>query len=238
MTRPAPCPPAPPSTLKDFLEDGFLLQALLRAGAFPDDPDRFAERVDAFLAEYDRRCALAAKPQAAAQDAKYAFCALLDEALLASGASLREAWARAPLQLRLFDDHLAGESFFRRLEALRRDPRTHLEALAVYHACLLHGFQGRHRLEGDGEELRWLTRGLGEELLQAAGGRTGFAPRWRSQARAGSRLAGPRPALFWAGLAAAALGLYLACALALRAQAADLAAHAAAGHGAPAMGRG
>jgi type VI secretion system protein ImpK len=223
MTRPAPCPAVPAATLKDFLDDGFRLPALLRAGAVPDDPDRFAERVDAFLADYDQRCAQAGKQPAAARDAKYAFCALLDEAILASGPPLREAWARAPLQLRLFDDHLAGEGFFRRLEGLRPDPRGNREPLAVFHACLLHGFQGRHRLDGAGEQLRWLTRALGEELLQAAGGRCAFAPRWRHRAPARPRWTAPGPALCGAALAASALGLYLACALSLRARAAELA---------------
>ena len=53
----------------------------------------------------------------------------------------------------LFGDQLAGENFFNRLESLRARGSAHLQALEVFHMCLLLGFQGRYIIEGS-EKLR------------------------------------------------------------------------------------
>jgi len=222
-----PHPPAPRPALKDLLGDGFHLLALLRGGAEPRDPDLFAERVDQYLAGFQRQAEDLGHPATAVLDAKYAFCALADEVVLTSGPAIRAAWEGAPLQLRHFGEHLAGEGFFLRLESLRRDPREHREVLAVYHACLLHGFQGKYRLEGS-DRLQYLTLRLGQEIIQARGKGPGFAPHWRPEVPAVPerrfRWQAPRPRTLWAALAVAGLSWFLAYTLILRLQARELAA--------------
>jgi type VI secretion system protein ImpK len=107
--------------------------------------------------------------------AKYAFCAAVDEIILGSDYAIREAWETRPLQLRLFGDQLAGEHFFQRLEDLRAKGSAHLQALEVYHLCLLLGFQGRFALDGR-DKLNYLTARLGDEIARMRGKSRAFAP--------------------------------------------------------------
>ena len=101
----------------------------------------------------------------------------MDEIILRSSFGIREIWERKPLQLKLFGDQLAGENFFNQLEALRARGASHVQALEVFHMCLLLGFEGKYLLEGS-EKLHYLTARLGEEIALMKGKPAGFAPHW------------------------------------------------------------
>lgn len=162
-------------TLVDLMYDGFYALFLLQQGAGPHSADGLAEHMTQFLGEVERN----ARQRDIAPDdvcsAKYAFCAAVDEIMLRSQFAVREAWERRPLQLRLFGDQLAGEHFFDRLEHLRTRGASHLQALEVFHMCLLLGFQGRYAIEGV-EKLNYMTARLGEEIALMRGTQRGFAP--------------------------------------------------------------
>lgn len=171
----APAQNTAPQTLLDLMYDGFYALFMLKNGNGPQDNADFAQRMAQFLDEFGR----GAKKQGASADdidaSKYAFCAAVDEIILRSAFSIREDWARRPLQLLLFGDQLAGENFFNRLEALRARGSAHLQALEVFHMCLLLGFQGKYIIEGS-EKLNYLTARLGDEIANMKGKRGGFAP--------------------------------------------------------------
>jgi type VI secretion system protein ImpK len=83
--------------------------------------------------------------------------ALVDEIALADDAR-REHWlSTGPLQLHYFQENLAGETFFARLEqelaGARREGVLHLHYL-----CLMLGFRGKH--SGDPDALEAVTRSL------------------------------------------------------------------------------
>ena len=164
-----------PQSLLDLMYDGFYALFMLKNGSGPQDNADFAHKMTSFLDEFSR----AAKRQDAPLDdidaAKYAFCAAVDEIILRSQFPVREAWARRTLQLQLFGEQLAGENFFIRLEGLRARGAAHLQALEVFHMCLLLGFQGRYMIEGS-EKLSYLTARLGDEIATIKGKRGGFAP--------------------------------------------------------------
>lgn len=166
---------AAPQTLLDLMYDGFYALFMLKNGNGPQDDGDFARKMTQFLDDFGR----AAKKHDASPDdvdaAKYAFCAAVDEIILRSSFSIRDQWERRPLQLVLFGDQLAGENFFNRLENLRARGSAHVQALEVFHMCLLLGFQGRYILEGS-EKLAYLTSRLGDEIAHMKGKRGGFAP--------------------------------------------------------------
>src|SRR5690606_4729874 len=87
---------------------------------------------------------------------KFAFCALVDEVVLASQSKVRDAWERRPLQIEFFGEQLAGERFFEHLDTLRQGGAARVQLLEVFHMCLLVGFQGKYILEGS-EKLNYLT---------------------------------------------------------------------------------
>ena len=172
---PIAAPNAAPQTLLDLMYDGFYALFMLKNGNGPKDNVDFAHRMTEFLNEFTR----GAKKQGTSADdidaAKYAFCAAVDEIILRSNFPIRDDWARRPLQLSMFGDQLAGENFFVRLEALRLRGSAHIQALEVFHMCLLLGFQGRYILEGT-EKLNYMTGRLGDEIANMKGKRGGFAP--------------------------------------------------------------
>ncbi|MFT3857869.1 MAG: type IVB secretion system protein IcmH/DotU [Aquabacterium sp.] len=179
--------PASPSTqeagsLLDLMYDGFYLLFLLKGKHAPLDAEVFRSRVKQFLTSFERG---ATRLNASAQDihvCKYAFCATVDEAVLMSGFKARESWQRLPLQLQFFGEQLAGERFFEQLEALRREGAPRVQAMEVFHMCLLLGFQGRYLLEGS-EKLGYLTARLGDEVARIKGQGAGFAPHWAAPDR-------------------------------------------------------
>jgi type VI secretion system protein ImpK len=163
-------------SLVDLMHEGFHLLFLLRSGAPPPGEGEFREHILAFLNEFDRE---ARKVRAQGEDieaAKYAYCAAMDEVILASSSPIRETWEQRPLQLALFGDQLAGEHFFDRLDELRSKGGTRLQALQVFHLCLLLGFHGKYALDAT-DKLAYMTARLGDEIAHIKGASSGFAPR-------------------------------------------------------------
>ena len=167
----------PARSLVDLLYDGFYMLILLSQRSVPRDPEEFSQNIQKFLEQFERA---ARKNNFSAEDifdSKYAFCAAIDEAVLSSQMNIRTNWERRPLQLVLFGDQLAGEHFFDKLEAARNGGAARVNALEVFHMCLLLGFKGRYLLEGP-EKLKYLTQQLGEQIAHIKGKPAAFAPHW------------------------------------------------------------
>jgi len=163
-------------SLLDLMHEGFYVLFMLKNGSAPPGGHEFSEKVSVFLAGFENE---ARRLRAHGEDieaAKYAYCAALDEIILASGFPIREAWERRPLQLTVFGDQLAGEHFFDRLEELRGKGGARLQALQVFHLCLLLGFKGKYALDSS-DKLACLTTRLGDEIAHIKGKSRGFAPR-------------------------------------------------------------
>jgi type VI secretion system protein ImpK len=174
-------------SLMDLMYDGFYLLFLLRAKQGPNDADAFRSHIKEFLTGLERG---ATKLGSSAEDVhlcKYAFCATVDEAILMSQFKVRDAWQRQPLQLQFFGEQLAGEQFFAKLEALRREGASRVQILEVFHMCLLMGFQGKYLIEGS-EKLNYLTARLGDEIAHLKGSRAAFAPHWAPPDQVRNRL--------------------------------------------------
>ena len=194
--------------LQNLMEDGIYLLFLLRNGTAPNSLGEFHKRIDQFLDQFEVNARHLGKSPEDISDAKYAFCALMDETILSSDFPIREDWERAPLQLRLFGEHLAGERFFDKLEKLRLDPVAKVDVLEVFYTCLLLGFQGRYLLEGS-EKLNYLISRLGQEITHARGGRNEFAPNWKLPQRFQRYVRNELPLwLFFALLAVVATAIF------------------------------
>jgi len=194
--------------MKDMLQDGIYLLFLLRNGNVPSTAGELSRRIDDFLALFEKNARNFGKTPEAIEKAKYAFCALLDETILSCDGPIRDEWERAPLQLRIFGEHLAGEGFFDHLEMLRLDPDKNLDTLEVYYTCLILGFQGKYLLEGT-ERLSYLIGRIGQEIAQARGGKAAFAPHWKLPFRFQEFVRHELPLwLFYALLMVVAVGIF------------------------------
>ncbi|WP_295003834.1 type IVB secretion system protein IcmH/DotU [uncultured Dechloromonas sp.] len=167
----------PAKSLVDLLYDGFHMLILLNHRSVPKDPDEFSGNIQKFLEQFERAARKNNFSATDIFDAKYAFCAAIDEAVLSSQMNIRDTWERRPLQLLLFGDQLAGEHFFDKLEAARNEGAGRINALEVFHMCLLIGFKGRYLLEGP-EKLKYLTQQLGEQIAHIKGKAPAFSPHW------------------------------------------------------------
>jgi type VI secretion system protein ImpK len=162
-------------SLLDLLQDGMHVLALMRHGGTVVHVSAFRREVEQLLTDFERHARNFGKDPLAVDHCKFAFCALLDELAMGAGADVRDEWEREPLQLKHFGEHLAGESFFQRLEQLRYNPERHIETLECFHRCLLLGFRGRYLLEGS-ERLDYLIAQIGREIASVRGAAPSFAP--------------------------------------------------------------
>jgi type VI secretion system protein ImpK len=168
---------AEPRSLMDLLYPGFYMVFLLRNGHVPQEMDRFRQSVLDLMQQVERGAKKLGIDSDDVYQAKFAFCGLLDEIILTSGFSIRDAWVLRPLQLELFGEHMAGERFYERLETLRSQGAVRVQVLEVFHMCLLMGFQGKYAIDGS-EKLGYLTARLGDEIVHMQGKRAAFAPHW------------------------------------------------------------
>jgi type VI secretion system protein ImpK len=99
-------------------------------------------------------------------DMAYAVVALADEIALHKGGSIRDFWMQRPLQLHYFNENLAGEGFYHRLNAVMSDPNR-VDVLRVFYTCLLFGFQGQFAIRGGELELDSIIRRVKEALRNA-----------------------------------------------------------------------
>jgi type VI secretion system protein ImpK len=84
------------------------------------------------------------------EDALYAQCGLLDEAVLRHlSAKERPEWDARPLQVERDGRHDAGDRVFERLAERMREVSPNLDLLEYYSAILGLGFMGRYAREGE-----------------------------------------------------------------------------------------
>lgn len=102
-------------------------------------------------------------PERDVHDMMYAVIALADEVAMRTSNEVRDLWMQQPLQLHYFNENLAGENFFLRLDYILRDPARR-EALEVFHLCLLFGFQGKYAVRGGELELAAIHRRVQDAL--------------------------------------------------------------------------
>lgn len=129
-------------------------------------PEALHRKMRGFVDAMMQRAAQAGFTREDVNDIAYAVVALADEVALSRSETLRQFWVGQQLQLQYFQENVAGEGFFTRLEGIKRDPRRR-EVLRVYALALLFGFQGRYRVRGGELELMNLADELQRMLAGA-----------------------------------------------------------------------
>lgn len=167
------------TNLVDLLHEGFYVVFLLKNQFIPVNPDEFKEKILALLDRFENQARKLQFSAADIHDAKYAYCALLDETIVtqpnAQFFDLQNHWMISPLQLSLFGSQLAGYRFFEILESLRSQGKERLVALEVFHYCMLLGFQGKFRIESI-QSLNHMMARVGDEIDFLKGKKSSFSP--------------------------------------------------------------
>lgn len=126
-------------------------------------PEMLYQRFIAFIEELRQRAYQSGIPERDIHDIMYAIVALADEIAMRSSTAIRDFWMQNPLQLHYFNENLAGENFFHRLDYILADP-SRQDALRVYYYCLMFGFQGRYAVRGGELELAAIQRRVHDAL--------------------------------------------------------------------------
>jgi len=89
------------------------------------------------------------------EQARFAICAWIDEAIIASSWAGANLWLREQLQRVYYNTTDAGEKFFERLNSLSTQQR---EVREIYYLCMTLGFRGRYFNDEHGlEQLKTAT---------------------------------------------------------------------------------
>jgi len=174
-------------------------------------PEALHRKMRGFVDAMMQRAQQAGFSREDVNDIAYAIVALADEVALSKSETVRQFWVGQQLQLLYFQENVAGEGFFTRLEALKRDPRRH-EVLRVYCLALMFGFQGRYRVRGGELELMTLLDEIQRSLAHAREHEAEtLSPQGEPPEVTGARGRGKATLLYGAGGAlAAAVGLVVA----------------------------
>ncbi|RKH36853.1 DotU family type IV/VI secretion system protein [Corallococcus sicarius] len=149
---------------KDCLDAAIQLRRSDAAAVPP--PEKLHFQLRGIVDELLRRSAVLGFSHQDAQDMAYALVALLDEVVLGKPEPYRQFWMSHLLQLHYFNENVAGDGFFARLHAVRKDPHR-ADVLRVYYLCMLFGFQGRYRIRGGELELMTLIDTVQKDLQRA-----------------------------------------------------------------------
>ena len=128
-------------------------------------PEMLHQRLRGFVDDLFRRGQQAGLRDRDVHDIAYAIVALADEIAMRKSGGIRDVWLSQPLQLHYFNENLAGEGFFYRLEQVLADP-SRGDTLRVYYWCLMFGFQGKFAMRGGELELAAVQRRVQDALGQ------------------------------------------------------------------------
>lgn len=171
--------PTSTNSLVDLLHDGFYIVFLLKNHYVPVNIESFREKILEMLKSFEHQARQMQFSAEDIQDAKYAYCALIDETIVTQQDErffdLQNSWMISPLQLSLFGSQLAGYRFFEYLEEIRHKDKQRLAVLEVYHYCLLLGFHGKYRIESI-EHLNSLIARNGDQIDYLKGKKVAFSP--------------------------------------------------------------
>lgn len=169
------------------------------------DPAGLRARLREQIEIFERNARAAGIPQERLLDARFALCALLDDA--ASATPWGRDWAAQGLLSELHGDESGAERFFNLLDAMAGEPARHHELLEFFYVCLALGFEGKYRGGEGGRQALAQARARLHELLEK---QRGSAPgelsgRWQGASAPARRVPGVHA--LWAAASACVLAL-------------------------------
>ncbi|HJQ68320.1 MAG TPA: type IVB secretion system protein IcmH/DotU [Blastocatellia bacterium] len=159
-----------------------VLQEIMQIKAGVASPSIELRRlIDAQLKQLEERGEALGYRDRQLQTIKFALAAFIDETVLIADFPLREQWEEYPLQLEYVGEHLAGLTFFERLEAMMKNPDTEadIDVVEVCYLCLLLGYKGKYNIYYE-EQLKQVIASVAEFLRRA--GRlqqSALSPHWK-----------------------------------------------------------
>lgn len=137
--------------------------------------------IDALLKQLEQRGEALLYRERHLQTIKFALAAFIDETVLIADFPLREEWEKYPLQLEYVGEHLAGLTFFERLEAIMKNSEAEadIDVVEVCYVCLLLGYKGKYNIYYE-EQLKSVIENIADFLRRAGRLQTSpLSPHWK-----------------------------------------------------------
>lgn len=137
--------------------------------------------IDALIKQLEQRGDKLGYKERHLQTIKFALAAFVDETVLIADFPLREEWEKYPLQLEYVGEHLAGLTFFERLEATMKNPQgeADFDVIEVCYLCLLLGYKGKYNIYYE-EQLKVVIQNIADLLRRAGRLQTEpLSPHWK-----------------------------------------------------------
>jgi type VI secretion system protein ImpK len=97
--------------------------------------------------------------------ARYALCAMLDEAVLSTPWGAQSDWAQQTLLVALHREAWGGEKFFDMLDRISGDPARYIELMELQYLCMALGFAGKFQVQQGGHaRLAEVQNGLYQKI--------------------------------------------------------------------------
>ena len=141
------------------------------------DPAGLRAKLRGQLEVFERAAQAAGVPEDRRFVARYALCAVLDDA--AAGTPWGGAWINGGLVAELHGDKTGTDKFFALLDPMLAQPRVYKDLLELFYICLALGYEGRYR-GGEGGRLALTQIRTRLHAIVAPGAAGGeLSARWR-----------------------------------------------------------
>jgi type VI secretion system protein ImpK len=142
------------------------------------------------IAQFEERALGSGVPPRVVQAARYALCASVDEAVLATLWGAQSEWIQNTLLMELHREAYGGENFFLMLERFSADPARYPELIELQYLCMALGFTGKyHGSEQSAARLRQIRAAAFNQVRDRRGPPPAeLSPRWRGLEDQRSRL--------------------------------------------------
>lgn len=149
------------------------------AGVEQPDYSQISALLQKFIADGEKLSENAGYLPAEYDEARFAVCAWIDEAILCSSLPARDNWMTDLLQRHFYNTTRAGEEFYQHLQGLTEEME---QVKTVYYHCLALGFRGRYFAPESEGELKSIKHKLltslkgNSSMLSTANDLMGFFP--------------------------------------------------------------
>ena len=166
----------------------FTLTRQLRKTPHHDDPAGLREAALRMIKDFEETARRGGASSQAVYAGRYALCAMIDEAVLATPWGSGSVWSKHSLLGSLHNETRGGAKFFSILSKMMQNPADNLDLLELLYVCLALGFQGKYAVVDRGSaQLGEITHNLHETIRRLRGeAERELSPAWRG-------LTDPRP---------------------------------------------
>jgi type VI secretion system protein ImpK len=116
------------------------------------DPERLKKQLIKEIKTFELNASKAGIVPEVVKEASYILCTTIDEAVFYTPWGRQYDWAGNSVLSILHNEVSGGKRFFQKLQKAGQDSFRYLNLLELMYICLALGFQGRYRLDSDGEE--------------------------------------------------------------------------------------